>query len=107
MGEKRDWINEAKRNGISDYLYKTRVNRGWTPKEAATIKKGEKNPRTRPEKDIAIYYKDEFIMWGKIDEISEKLDVPVKKIKYWCTPTGRKRAEFTGYYGIYIEEEGD
>ena len=103
--QRRDWLNEAKRNGISDYLYKSRLKLKWTPEEAATIPKGQKNPRLNPEKDIAIYHIDEFIIWGKIEEVSERLGVPVKKIKYWCTPTGRKRAEFTGYYGIYIEED--
>ena len=99
------WQSEAKLNGVSDYLYKTRIKKGWTPEEAATIPKGGRNYRINPEKDIAIYYKDDFVIWGTLDEVAKKLDKPVKTVRYWCTTSARKRHEFTGYYGIYIEED--
>ena len=99
------WQNEARHNGISDNMYRSRLKLKWTPEEAATIPKGQKNPRLNQEKDIAIYYKDDFVIWGTLDEVAKKLDKPVKTVRYWCTTSARKRHEFTGYYGIYIEED--
>lgn len=99
------WLNEALKRGLSRQLYKSRLKIGWTPEEAATIPKGGRNYRIHPEKDVAIYYKDDFVIWGKLEEVAEKLDKPVKTVRYWCTSSGRKRHEFTGYYGIIIEED--
>ena len=106
MREFQKWRAIAKNNGVSDNLYRSRVRKGWTCQNAATLPAGSKNPDIK-EKDVAIYKGDTFIIWGSADEVAKKLGKTVRDVKWLCADSVRKRVENKGdrIYGIYIEDD--
>ena len=48
------------------------------------------SPRSTAE--YALYHGDEFVMIGTIEELAERQGCTVKSMKWWTTPTGRKRS---------------
>lgn len=100
----------AKSNGIGWETYNRRLKRGWTYEQASNLPIGtrlQQRGKKSIEKDVAVYKGDQFIIWGSVEEVAQKLDKTIKEIRYLCYPSHRKRVENAGNrtYGIYIENE--
>lgn len=59
----------------------------------------------RKRKIYALYHGDEFKIVGTIKELAEYLGVSERTIKFYSTPTYKKRVKDNAYIVIKVEEE--
>lgn len=78
-------IQVARKNGIKDTTYYSRIKYGWSKEEAAT------KALQKYIGDYAVYRKGEIVAMGTKEECAKELGVTPEYIYWMTTPTGKKR----------------
>jgi len=94
------WEGICNETGVTYKHFTKRLSHGWSCEKAATVPVKKKNG------EYALYKGEHIICCGTIAEIANEMNLSVKTIRYYASPTYQKRCpKGNGMTLVRIEED--